>query len=187
MSWWHVRRAVRALQTGGVVMHATEGVWGLACDPFDEAAVARLLVLKKRNLGKGLIVIGEAAERFENELDSLGSEDRARIVQTWPGRVTWILPNQMFPYWITGGRDEVAVRVPGHRQARELCREFGGPLVSTSANQSGQPAAVNGLQARRRFRAAEFPTPDDYILPGEVATPGRPSLIRTLAGSTLRE
>jgi L-threonylcarbamoyladenylate synthase len=182
---WHIARAVRALEAGGIVLHATEGVWGLACDPFDESAVARLLLLKDRSVDKGLIVIGDCPACFEAELDILRAEHQAAIMETWPGAVTWIVPNVQFPEWITGRRSTVAVRIPGHPQARALCRAFGGPLVSTSANRSGQPPAVNGLQARRRF--SRLTGEQDWVLPGEVMVPGRPSSIRTLAGTALRD
>lgn len=181
---WHIARAVRALEAGGIVLHATEGVWGIACDPFDESAVARLLLLKARPVDKGLIVIGGGPASFEPELAALGAAERVAIEQTWPGAVTWIVPNVQFPDWITGGRPTVAVRVPGHAQARALSRAFGGPLVSTSANRAGQPPAVNALQARRRLKG--FATEQDWVLPGEVVVPGRPSTIRTLAGDTIR-
>ena len=167
-------------------MHAAEGVWGLACDPFDETAVARVLQLKRRPVTKGLILIADDAARFDLELGTLNASDRSTVLGSWPGAVTWILPNRQFPYWITGGRDGVAVRVPGHAQSRALCRAFDGPLVSTSANRMGQPAPISALQARCRFPTAEFPGSADYILPGEVLQPGRPSQIRTLSGNVLR-
>ena len=75
----------------------------------------------------------------------------------------------------------VAIRVPGHPQARSLCRAFGGPLVSTSANPAGEPSALSADQADEYFRAGV-----DYQLPGEVQNPGQLSQIRTLAGSVLR-
>lgn len=192
MSDWHLQLAVRSLRAGGLVLHATEGVWGLACDPFDGVAVMDLLALKGRPLSKGLIVIGGDADTFAAELQGLDTLERQRVLASWPGPVTWILPNHRFPDWITGGRDEVAVRVPGHPQARALARAFGGPLVSTSANPSGRPPARQALQARRQFASADrqggrrFPGPRDYILPGAVLAPGAPSQIRTLSGQVLR-
>ncbi|MGE0625085.1 MAG: L-threonylcarbamoyladenylate synthase [Pseudomonadales bacterium] len=192
MSDWHIYLAVRALEAGGLVLHATEGVWGLACDPFNREAVASLLALKGRPVSKGLIVIGADAETFSPELDALDARARHAVLETWPGAVTWILPTQRFPAWITGGRDHVAARVPGHPQARALARAFAGPLVSTSANPSGRPPARRALQARRQFRGADapterrFPGPRDYVLPGEVLSPGAPSQIRTLTGQVLR-
>jgi len=168
-------------------MHAAEGVWGLACDPFEPLAVRRLLDLKGRPASKGLIVIGESAAVFAPELAAVNARLRQQVLDSWPAPETWILPNRQFPYWITGDHAGVAVRVPGHPQARALAGAFGGPLVSTSANPSGRPAPVSLLQARRRFRGRCFPGSDDYILPGEVLEPGAASRIRTLSGETLRD
>lgn len=182
---FHIDLAVRTLDEGGIVLHATEGVWGLACDPFDRAAVAKLLDLKGRSVHKGLIVIGDSWACFEPELESLDPATRRQIEDSWPGAVTWIVPNRQFPFWITGGRETVAVRVPGHEQARALSQAFGGPLVSTSANRAGQTPALNALQARCRFGKAILTIPV-RVLPGEVARPGKPSTIRTSAGVAVR-
>lgn len=192
VSDWHIRLAVRSLRSGGLVLHATEGVWGLACDPFNREAVADLLALKGRPVSKGLIVIGGDPEAFAPELDGLDARSRRTVLESWPGAVTWILPGERFPAWITGGRHQVAARVPGHPQARALATAFGMPVVSTSANPSGRPPARHALQARRQFRhpsrrsESTFPGPHDYILPGEVLSPGAPSQIRTLSGEVLR-
>jgi L-threonylcarbamoyladenylate synthase len=183
---WQIRLACRALNSGGLVLHATEGVWGLASDPFDEEAVERLLTLKNRSVDKGLIVIADRAECFTPELDPLEKDQRRTVLGSWPGPVTWVLPNVQFPDWITGGRSTVAVRVSGHPQARALCAAFEGPLVSTSANRSGRPPAVTEIVARRQLAPFGFPGPRDRVLPGRVQRPGAPSEIRTLTGAVLR-
>ena len=54
---WHLRAASRVLRAGGVVAYPTEAVYGLGCDPFDVAAIARLLAMKGRRPEKGLILI----------------------------------------------------------------------------------------------------------------------------------
>lgn len=192
MNHWHLSRAAQVLHRGGVVLHATEGVWGLGCDAFDARAVALLLSLKQRSVDKGLIVIGDRPAAFEPELAALGETQRQRVIACWPGAVTWILPNRRFPDWITGGRDSVAVRVPGHDQARALCAAFGGVLVSTSANRAGLPAPRNGWQARawltalqRRGRISRR-HPELFVLPGETAGHRGPSEIRTVEGRRLR-
>ena len=185
ISSWHLRLAVRSLRAGGIVVHATEGVWGLACDPFNAAAVSRLLAIKRRSVAKGLILIGADARSFEPELAGLAYAQRSRIEVSWPGPVTWVLPQQRFPAWITGAHHQVAVRVPGHPQARALCRAFEGVLVSTSANLGGRPAARNRLQAQR-FASLVLRQDIDFLLPGEVLGAAGPSEIRTLEGATLR-
>ena len=173
--------AVRVLRRGGVVLHATEGVWGLACDPFDPLAVAAILHLKGRSVDKGLIVIGADAETFSVELEGLDDEQTNELRASWPGPVTWVLPTQRFPAWVTGGRSSVAVRVPAHDQARALCSAFAGPLVSTSANLSGLPPARNRINA-----VAAFKSHVDYVLSGETAGFSGVSEIRTLRGELIR-
>jgi L-threonylcarbamoyladenylate synthase len=188
VSDWHLRLARRALMQGGIVLHATEGVWGLACDAVDARAVGCLLALKGRAAAKGLIVIGHDAACFEAELCRLDRPSRQRVLDSWPGPVTWILPNHRFPPWVTGGRDTVAVRVPGHSQARALARAFGRPLVSTSANRAGFPAARTALAARRwlsALRRGGCAVPI-HFLPGETLGRRKPSEIRTLEGERLR-
>ena len=178
---WHLTEAVRVLRRGGVVLHATEGVWGLACDPFDPLAVAAILHLKGRPLGKGLIVIGANVETFSAELAGLSGVQITEVTTTWPGPVTWILPSQRFPAWITGGRTSVAARVPGHVQARALCAAFAGPLVSTSANLSGLAPARTRIGAISVFKDRV-----DYVLTGETTGQQGPSEIRTLDGDLIR-
>jgi L-threonylcarbamoyladenylate synthase len=186
LNHWHLHLAVRHLKAGGLVLHAAEGVWGLACDPFDPQAVQRLLDLKGRPVAKGLIVIGHSADVFSPELELIGDGAKKKVLSSWPGPETWVLPTRRFPPWITGDHSGVAVRVPGHPQARALSAAFGGPLVSTSANPSGRPAPTTLIQSRSRLGERGFPAPGDYVLPGVVQAPGAASRIRTLSGETLR-
>ena len=177
-----LRRAVEVLRRGGVVAHATEGVWGLACDPFDRAAVDRVLEIKGRDAEKGLIVAAGRAAAFAAELDAIDAHLSARIRATWPGAVSWVVPNRRFPPWITGGRDTVAIRVPGHAQARALADAFGGAVVSTSANRSGAAPARTAAAVLDALGDAV-----DFILPGRVgSSPGPSRLVDASTGRTLR-
>lgn len=175
-------RAVRVLADGGVVAHALEGVWGLACDPFEAGAVARVLRMKGRPVSKGLIVIAASPEPFSEELGTLPRRARDAVLASWPGAETWVVPNRSFPAWITGGAPTVAVRVPAHAQARALAERFDGPLVSTSANFSGWPPARSELTVRKHFGRTV-----DCVLPGATAGRRGPSRIRVAAsGAELR-
>ena len=177
-----LRRAVDLLRCGGVVAHATEGVWGLACDPFNADAVGRVLAIKGRDADKGLIVAAGRPDAFAAELEDLGADIAANIRASWPGAVTWVVPNRRFPPWITGGRDTVAIRVPGHAQARALAEAFGGAIVSTSANRSGKPPARTAEEVADALGNAV-----DFILPGEIGPRAGPSRIfDALDGRALR-
>lgn len=174
--------AVYALREGGVVAHASEGVWGLACDPFSRPAVARVRAVKGRAATKGLIVVAGEAAAFAPELDPLEPGLAERIRASWPGAVTWVVVNRRFPAWLTGGRDTVAIRVPGHAQARALASAFGGPIVSTSANRSGAPAAITAQEV-----TAALGKQIDYLLPGETGGRRGPSrIVDAATGKALR-
>ena len=134
--------AATTLRAGGVVAYPTEAVWGLGCDPFDEAAVLRLLAIKQRPVDKGLILIAASAAQLDGlaDWDALSRNRRDDVFASWPGPHTWIVPaTARVPRWITGVHDGVAVRVSAHPVVVALCEAFGGALVSTSANPAAAP------------------------------------------------
>jgi L-threonylcarbamoyladenylate synthase len=136
------QHAVEALRDGAVIAYPTEAVWGLGCDPLDEAAVLRLLAIKQREVGKGLILVASDAAQLAPfaDLDALDAAARDAVLATWPGPHTWIVPaSAAAPRWITGEHDGIAVRVSAHPVVCALCEAFGGALVSTSANPAGAP------------------------------------------------
>ena len=179
----HLQRAVRVLRAGGVIAYPTEGVWGLGCDPFNAGAVARVLRLKGRSPGKGLILVAGDVAQVRPLLGRVPLAQRAALLDSWPGPVTWIVPVvDEVPPWITGRHDSVAIRVSNHFQLASLCLLFGGPIVSTSANLQGRPAARSALAVRRYFRGAI-----DYLLPGELGgRRGATAIREALSGRIVR-
>lgn len=177
--------AVEWLQHGGVIAYPTEAVWGVGCDPFDEAAVRRLLAIKERPVEKGLILIAADLDQLRPclDLDALPVDRLAEVLASWPGPHTWVMPaSARVPHWLTGEHAGIAVRVSAHPQVIALCRGCGGPLVSTSANLSGQPAphARAGLDPALLERL-------DGVSEGETGGLERPSSIRdALTGQPFR-
>lgn len=134
--------AAARLRQGGVLAYPTEAVWGLGCDPMDEAAVMRLLALKRREVGKGLILVAASLAQLGALVDwaALPADRRDAVQSSWPGPHTWIIPaTTRVPRWITGDHTGVAVRVSAHPVVAALCDAYGGALVSTSANPAGAP------------------------------------------------
>jgi L-threonylcarbamoyladenylate synthase len=181
-----IAAGVACLRHGGVIACPTEAVWGLSCDPFDEAAVLRLLALKQRDVDKGLILVAGNVAQF----DGLAAweqlpEARRKVVQaSWPGPHTWIVPaTPRVPRWITGAHAGVAMRVSAHPVVAALCAAFGGALVSTSANPSGSSPA-------RCLQALDARIVDalDAIVDGETGGLAQPTPIRDArSGVALRE
>ncbi|MBB1473477.1 Sua5/YciO/YrdC/YwlC family protein [Luteimonas sp. MC1782] len=181
-----LQRATDALRRGGIVACPTEAVWGLGCDPFNEVAVLRLLALKQRAVGKGLILVAAEAAQLDGLVDwqALPGARRDAVLASWPGPHTWVVPAaRRVPRWITGDHDSVAVRVSAHPQVAALCRAFGGALVSTSANPGGAPAPRTRAEGDPTLFAAV-----DAVLDGDTGGLDRPTPIRdACSGTGLRD
>ncbi|HEY7840415.1 MAG TPA: L-threonylcarbamoyladenylate synthase [Gammaproteobacteria bacterium] len=182
MNAWHIRRAAHVALSGGVIAYPTEAVYGIGCLPWSWPAVERVLRLKQRSRGRGLILIASCLEQVE-PLVRFDGIDRRGILAAWPGPVTWILPSsRLVPDWVRGEGGRVAIRVTAYPPARRLC-DLTGPLVSTSANPADRPPARNAFRVR-----AYFPGRLDYIVPGIAGGASAPSEIRDArTGAILRQ
>ena len=176
-----IASAVRALAEGGVIAHPTESVWGLACDPNNRDAVARLVSLKNRPLEKGLILVSGDAGDFAGLLHNLSGDQRARIDATWPGPVTWLVPHfDQVPPWVSGIHHSVALRHTNHAFTAALTRAYGGAIVSTSANPAGCQPARHKFQVLRYFGNAL-----DFVGGGNTGGRSAPSEIRDAASGRI--
>jgi len=165
------------------VAYPTEGVFGLGCDPYNRDAVHRLLRLKNRPVAQGLILIAAGIGDLLPLIKPPLTPAMLEAFNRWPApRTVLFPPSELPPPWILGQHSTVALRVTAHPLANRVCRLFGQPLVSTSANRRGQPAAVEAEAV-----SACFGDKIDAIVPGQVLTPGQPSQITDLAGNTLRQ
>ncbi len=183
MSSNQINEAVHVLQQGGVIAYPTEAVYGLGCDPANHQAVQKLLDLKQRDRDKGLILIAAEFEQLTPFLAEIDISLKEQVLATWPGPVTWLWPARSgVSSWLRGEHATIAIRVTEHPLVAQLCRAFGGALVSTSANLSGNPPARNADQVR-----AQFEDQLDYVLKGEVGGLAMPTQIRdVVSGRFLR-
>ena len=173
-----LRLAARVIANGGVVAYPTEAVYGLGCDPWDQAAVARILAIKRRDPAKGLILIAADLDQLlpfvAVDAPDLPPGRVQEVLASWPGPNTWLLPvRPETPDWLTGRFTTLAVRVTAHPLAAGLCRACGGAIVSTSANVADRPSARSALGVR-----LALPGGPDLILSGACVGAGRPSNIR---------
>ena len=169
-----LRLAARVIADGGLVAYPTEAVYGLGCDPWNRAAIMRLLAIKRRDPAKGLILIAALPDQLAPFVCALPPERMAEILASWPGPNTWLLPvRPQTPDWLSGRFDTLAVRVTDHPLAAGLCRGYGGAIVSTSANVADRPPARSAFGVRR-----SLPGGTDLILAGACGGADRPSTIR---------
>ncbi|MEG3110710.1 L-threonylcarbamoyladenylate synthase type 1 TsaC [Pantoea sp. T14] len=173
------------LKRHAVIAYPTEAVFGLGCDPDHESAVMALLALKQRPVEKGLILIASEYAQLEPYVSDreLSVIQRERMFACWPGPVTFVVPAPPHtPRWLTGKFDTLAIRVSDHPDVQALCRAFGKPLVSTSANLSGQPPCRTIEEVKLQF-GNDFP-----VLPGLTGGRQNPSEIRdVITGDLIRQ
>lgn len=168
-----LKLSAQQLREGKLVAYPTEAVWGLGCDPLNPHAVSDLLALKGRSASKGFILIAADFGQIEPFLDIASEPMKNKLLASWPGPVTWIVPTAPeTPTWLRGDRNTLAVRVTAHPVAAALCNAFGGAIVSTSANPSGVKPAKTQLKARIYFHGVQL-----NFLPGSVGGLDRPTAI----------
>lgn len=143
----------RVLLTDGIICYPTEAVWGLGCHPQSEQAFSRLLAVKQRPLEKGVILIASSYEQLAPYV-KFNDALMQRLVTLWPGFVTCVLPKSVHcPDYLCGEHDSIAVRLTTHEPVKQLCEAIHAPLVSTSANLSGQPTVKDLTEAKQTFGA----------------------------------
>lgn len=177
--------AVNALNEGGVIAYPTEGVFGLGCDPDNSEALKRLITLKRRSKNKGLILIAGNYSQLLPYVDdnAITQDKRFTVLSRWPGAITQVMPaNSNINPLLTGEFTTIAVRVTQHPLVIELCRQFNKPIVSTSANISGNDAATQWQDLDQ-----ELLNTLDYVVKADTLGLSRPSkIIDALTGEVLR-
>jgi L-threonylcarbamoyladenylate synthase len=153
---WHIDDAptklqlaeiARQLPDGSVVLLPTDTIYGLHALALDEAAVARVAEMKGREETKPFVVLASSVDQLA-DLGVIASIDQLRALNTiWPAPLTVILPLEK-PVAASRGARSLAVRIPALDWLRELAARTG-PLVSTSANRSGEPPVESPSQLAR--------------------------------------
>jgi L-threonylcarbamoyladenylate synthase len=177
--------AVEALRGGGLVVLPTDTVYGIAVALETADGVERLFAAKRRSPEKAIIVLVDGLDQVAGIVD-LPPAAGVLAGVGWPGGLTLVLPivdASGLPPALTAGTETLGVRVPDHPTPRALARALG-PLPTTSANRSSEPAALDAAAA-----TAALGEEVDLILDGGVSAGGvastvvdctgpRPSIIR---------
>jgi L-threonylcarbamoyladenylate synthase len=127
----------RCVAAGGVAVFPADGLYGLACDPLDAGAIARIHRLKGRDDGKPSAVMYFSPLAMRELVAGFGPRTAAAVSALLPGPVTLVVanPGQRYPYACREDRERLGVRLLGGPLAGVMC-----PVFQTSANVSGEPA-----------------------------------------------
>lgn len=135
-----INKALAVLKDGGIILYPTDTIWGLGCDATNEAAVARINALKGRAAEKSLIVLLDT----DNKLQSYVSEipDVAyQLIEYAENPLTIVFSGaKNLAKGVINADGTVGIRIVRHDFCEQLLQRFRKPIVSTSANISGQPS-----------------------------------------------
>ncbi|HSB44779.1 MAG TPA: L-threonylcarbamoyladenylate synthase [Nitrospira sp.] len=144
-----IRRVSERLYQGGIVAIPTETFYGLAVDPFDEAAVERLRRLKGREDGKPILVLIGSMDQLPLLAREVPSIAKILIEAFWPGPLTILFPAvPALPVNLTAGTGLVGIRLSSSKPLMALLAHVG-PLTGTSANLAAQPPARTAMMVEQ--------------------------------------
>lgn len=164
-----VNEALQVLKDGGVILYPTDTVWGIGCDATNKEAVAKVFEIKKRSEAKSLVLLAcdlDMVAKYVKEIPNIAIDlvevNDAPMTIIYPG-AQYLAPN------VVAEDGSVGIRIPcvedemlegGGAFCRQLVRRLRKPLVSTSANISGEPTPKNFNEISEDIKSAV-----DYIVP----------------------
>ena len=152
-----LNKAVDVLRSGGLLLYPTDTVWGLGCDATDPEAVAKIFALKKREDSKSLVLLASDLDMVARYIKEI-PEMAVQLVEVNDQPMTIIYPGAiarpeageqpeksryLLAYNTVAADGTVGIRIPMMDFCVDLVKRFGCPIVSTSANISGEPTPKN--------------------------------------------
>lgn len=154
-----IDQCIEVLRAGGLILYPTDTVWGIGCDATNEAAVAKVYALKRSEEKSSMLCLMHNADmvvRYVNKAPGIAFE----VMELSDKPLTAILPGAVgVASNLVPESKTLGVRIPQHDFCQALLRKFGKPIVSTSANISGEPTAK-----RLKEVAEEIVAGVDYVV-----------------------
>ena len=138
-----LHQALKVLRKGGVILYPTDTVWGIGCDATNEDAVARVYDIKRRVDSKAMLVLIDGAGKLQGYMDKV-PETAWMLLEANDGQrpMTIIYPHaKNLATNLLAEDGSVGIRITQELFSKALCEQLRRPIVSTSANFSGEPAA----------------------------------------------
>ena len=156
-----IEKSLKALKQGGVILYPTDTVWGIGCDATNASAVERIYTIKRRNEAKALLVLVDGFEMLTEYVGHLPSfAIAADLIEKSTRALTVIYPKaKNLATNLIANDGSIGIRIVNEPFCKQLIKEFGKPLVSTSANISGSPTPSIYNEISEEVRTAV-----DYIV-----------------------
>ena len=167
-------RAVDCLMTGGIILYPTDTIWGIGCDAGNPEAVKKIYELKQRSDEKSMLVLVSDLGMLQEIVEEV-PETACRLMETIENPLTIIYnrPKNVASN-LKSDDDTLGIRITDEKFSKELCRRLNRPIVSTSANISGETSPKNFREISDRIKEGV-----DYVVKyrQDDLTPSSPSNI----------
>lgn len=177
-----IQKALEVLRSGGIILYPTDTVWGIGCDATDPEAVARVYSIKKRADSKSLVLLASDLDmicRYVREIPEMA----VQLVEVNDKPMTIIYPDavcgdrpdasgkavrssHVLAYNTVAEDGTVGIRIPMMDFCQQLVSRLGRPIVSTSANISGEPAPRSFSEISEQIKSAVDHTVDPALEKG---------------------
>ena len=140
----HIDKIAKEIKKGNLVIIPTDTVYGISADMTNENAINKVYICKQREKNKPLILLVSNKEMLKKYTKNLTPLEKEIIQKYLPGKLTILLPkNDNVSAKITAGSNLVAVRMPNNNELIQIIEKVGSPIISTSANISGEKTITN--------------------------------------------
>jgi len=135
-----IKNALQVLRAGGIILYPTDTIWGIGCDATNEAAVKRIFEIKEREDSKSMLVLTDSEAKIQRLVEKVPEMAWTLIeLSETPLTIIYSRAKNLAPNLIAQD-GSIGIRVTKEDFSKKLCERFRSPIVSTSANKSGQPA-----------------------------------------------
>ncbi len=177
-----IKKACKVMQEGGLILYPTDTIWGIGCDATNEEAVRKVYELKKRVDNKAMLVLLDSTAKLQAYVEDVPDVAWDLIeVADKPLTIIYSKGKNLAPN-LLGQDGSIGIRISQETFSNRLCFQFRKPLVSTSANISGQPSPANFSEVSEEIKNGV-----DYIVEyrQDDLTPASPSSIIKLGDGGL--
>ena len=154
-----IEQSLRVLRQGGVILYPTDTVWGIGCDATNKAAVERIYTIKRRNETRSMLCLADGFDMLATYVDHV-PDIAMQLIDEATRPLSMIYPKaKNLAVNLIADDGSIGIRIVQEPFCRQLIRELGKPLVSTSANISGEPTPCTFDEI-----SGEIKTAVDYIV-----------------------
>ena len=155
-----IDRTCEVLHNGGSILYPTDTIWGIGCDACNEKAIAKIYGIKHRDIGKSMLILVDSIEMMKNYTKSI-PEIAEQLIDAADRPLTIIYPKaKNLPQNLIAADGSIGIRIVNDEFCQQVIKQFGKPIVSTSANLSGTNPPLGYCDI-----ANEIKTTVDYIVP----------------------